>query len=189
MGSTASFSKDTGWVAYEHLQADIYDRVLSVLAEFDRITERRARPVGLHGVDLGGQSVAPTRAAIGVGLDPTALDQATELDHFRRKVEAGAEFLITQLFFDNRDYFRFVERARAAGVTPDRIIFAGVGKTRQEMAYALQEDILGSIEVGKLADILVLDKDPLQNMHFLEDGANISRIVKSIAAPRPSGSH
>jgi miniconductance mechanosensitive channel len=30
-----AFSKDTGWVAYEHLQADIYDRVLSVLAEFD----------------------------------------------------------------------------------------------------------------------------------------------------------
>ena len=36
-----------------------------------------------------------------------------------------------------------LRRARAAGVTPDRIIFAGVGKTRQEMAYALSEDILG----------------------------------------------
>ena len=36
-----------------------------------------------------------------------------------------------------------LRRARTAGVTPDRIIFAGVGKTRDEMAYALSQDILG----------------------------------------------
>ncbi len=36
-----------------------------------------------------------------------------------------------------------LKRARAAGVPPARIIFAGVGKTREEMAYALTEGILG----------------------------------------------
>jgi diaminopimelate decarboxylase len=36
-----------------------------------------------------------------------------------------------------------LRRARAAGVPADRIIFAGVGKTREEMAYALKEEILG----------------------------------------------
>ena len=36
-----------------------------------------------------------------------------------------------------------LRRARAAGVPADRIIFAGVGKTREEMAYALGEGILG----------------------------------------------
>ena len=36
-----------------------------------------------------------------------------------------------------------LRRARAAGVPPDRIIFAGVGKIREEMAYAINEDILG----------------------------------------------
>ncbi|MEL7048228.1 MAG: diaminopimelate decarboxylase, partial [Pseudomonadota bacterium] len=36
-----------------------------------------------------------------------------------------------------------LKRARAAGVPADKIIFAGVGKTREEMAYALKEGILG----------------------------------------------
>ncbi len=36
-----------------------------------------------------------------------------------------------------------LRRARAAGVAPSKIIFAGVGKTREEMAFAINEDILG----------------------------------------------
>jgi methylenetetrahydrofolate reductase (NADPH) len=43
-------------------------------------------------------------------------DPDSDLEWTRRKVELGAGFLITQLFFDNERYFRFVERARAAGI-------------------------------------------------------------------------
>ncbi len=47
---------------------------------------------------------------------PETRDLARDLAHLRTKVEAGVDFLVTQLFFDNAHYFRFVERARAAGI-------------------------------------------------------------------------
>jgi methylenetetrahydrofolate reductase (NADPH) len=43
-------------------------------------------------------------------------DLSLDLQRLRRKVDAGVDFLVTQLFFDNPRYFGFVERARAAGI-------------------------------------------------------------------------
>ena len=49
-------------------------------------------------------------------VHPEAADAATDLVHLAEKVARGAEFLVSQLFFDNERYFAFVERARAAGI-------------------------------------------------------------------------
>ena len=75
------------------------------------------------GIDLGGQPINPqTRAVIGVGLDPTALDRRRELDRFRQKVEAGAEFAITQPVFDPDALLAMLDEVQGHGVP----IIAGI---------------------------------------------------------------
>ncbi len=63
---------------------------------------------GNFGVDYGGACYPE--------MHPQAVSLDTDLEWTRIKVERGARFLITQLFFDNADYFRYLDRARAAGI-------------------------------------------------------------------------
>ena len=48
---------------------------------------------------------------------PEAPSFDTDIAHLRRKVDAGADFITTQLFFDNAVYYRFVDACRARGIT------------------------------------------------------------------------
>jgi methylenetetrahydrofolate reductase (NADPH) len=94
---------------------------------------RGDRPAGFTGTDAELFSTFPhasdlvayihdhhPQLAIGVAGFPEAHAEApsfaTDLAVMRRKVECGADFIITQLYFDNRVYFDYVERLGAQGV-------------------------------------------------------------------------
>ncbi len=78
-----------------------------------------------HGLDPGSNPIgAPTRWVIGVGVNPGALDLDRELSRFAWKVDAGAEFAVTQPVFDVRQLELFLERVEqfkipvVAGIWP-----------------------------------------------------------------------
>ncbi|MFA6716332.1 MAG: bifunctional homocysteine S-methyltransferase/methylenetetrahydrofolate reductase [Victivallaceae bacterium] len=64
-----------------------------------------------HGLDIGGKSIgAPTPICPGAGADPNAIDMERELERLRRKVEAGAEYIITQPVFDTAALLEFMAK-------------------------------------------------------------------------------
>src|SRR5205085_137269 len=64
-----------------------------------------------HGLDLGNNPVgSPTSFCIGVGVNPGALNLEEEIKRFEWKVEAGAEFAITQPVFDVEQLLSFLRR-------------------------------------------------------------------------------
>jgi len=50
-------------------------------------------------------------------MHPQSPDWQADIDNLKRKLDAGATRAITQMFFNNADYLRYLERARAAGIT------------------------------------------------------------------------
>jgi homocysteine S-methyltransferase len=64
-----------------------------------------------HGVDIGGRAIGcPTSFHIGVAVNPTALDLDREVRRLEYKIEAGAEFAVTQLIFDPAAFESFMKR-------------------------------------------------------------------------------
>jgi methylenetetrahydrofolate reductase (NADPH) len=84
-------------------------------------TEWKPHPGGLRfSTELASLITGRYPFAVGAAcfpeVHPEAPDMAHDLRFLREKIDAGASFLITQLFFDNELYFRFVDEARAAGI-------------------------------------------------------------------------
>jgi methylenetetrahydrofolate reductase (NADPH) len=106
----------------DRIDAAGIDNVFALRGDPPRGQEDFAQPEG----GLG--SAAELAAFISAGWDfgiggacfpevhPEAPDLETDLRYLKSKVDAGAGFLITQLFFDNQVYFDFVRAARARGI-------------------------------------------------------------------------
>jgi methylenetetrahydrofolate reductase (NADPH) len=80
-----------------------------------------AHPQGLsHASELIDLIAAEHAFCVGAACFPEthvdAPDLPSDLEHLKHKVERGASFLITNLFFENELYFRFVDEARAVGI-------------------------------------------------------------------------
>src|SRR5437660_7056001 len=78
-----------------------------------------------HGLDIGNNPIGePTAFCIGVGVNPGAINPDEEIRRFEYKVEAGAQYAITQPVFDTnqlRDFIRRIEHVRVpvvAGIWP-----------------------------------------------------------------------
>ncbi|MBL4702797.1 MAG: methylenetetrahydrofolate reductase [NAD(P)H] [Phycisphaeraceae bacterium] len=71
---------------------------------------------------FGEQGNHPDKRGFGIGVagfpegHPGTPNRLLEMDHLKAKVDAGADYICTQLFFENRDFFDFCERCELAGI-------------------------------------------------------------------------
>jgi methylenetetrahydrofolate reductase (NADPH) len=91
--------------------------------------ENKSQEAFQHAIDLvkfirrfNDSGAHPDRRGFGIGVagfpegHPATPNRLLEMDYFKAKVDAGADYIITQLFFDNRDFLDFRERCALAGI-------------------------------------------------------------------------
>ncbi len=95
-----------------------------------------------EGQDFSGKSIdAPASFYVGVAVNPSAEDLATEIDRFREKVEAGAQFAMTQALFDIAYLDRFLEEIGGESPIP---LLVGVWPVRSlQLAVRLHNEVPG----------------------------------------------
>lgn len=122
---TVDYSREEVRAVLQQLRDDGIENVLALRGDLptDREVVRQFR-YGAELVSFVREFGFCVGGAAHPELHPDSTDWDGEIRHAVEKVKAGCDFLVTQLFFDNADYFAYVERARAAGI--DVPIVAGI---------------------------------------------------------------
>ncbi len=118
---TVDYSRDEMRGVFEQLRSDGIENVLTLRGDEpeDADTDMATVRGFLHGSELASFASEFGFCIGGAAhpeMHPDSSDWQGEIRHAVGKVRAGCEFLITQLFFDDADYFAYVERARNAGI-------------------------------------------------------------------------
>jgi len=116
---TVHYSRDEVRKVLEGLRADGIENVLALRGDLPGDADPTAPRDFPHASDLAAFARGFDLSIGGAAHPERHPDSAAwdaDLDGARAKVEAGCEFLITQLFFDNADYFSYLERVRERGL-------------------------------------------------------------------------
>ncbi len=125
-----------------------------------------------HGLDLGNNPIGcPTAFSIGVGVNPGAINLDEEIKRFEWKVEAGAEYAITQPVYDTkqlRDFLKKIEHVRIPVIAG---IFPFVSSRNAEFMH---NEVPGVVVTEKILDRMRKASD-ISKEHAREEGLLIAR--------------
>jgi methionine synthase / methylenetetrahydrofolate reductase(NADPH) len=139
-----------------------------------------------HGLDPGGNAIgSATSFTIGVGVNPGAIDLEHELNRFYWKVEAGAEYAITQPIFDAEQLLRFIGELDSRGI---RIpIVAGIWP----LVSVRNAEFLANEVPGISVPDAVIDRmrsaQAKSQEHALQEGVAIARELFAAVRPEVQG--
>lgn len=123
-----------------------------------------------------------------------------DIQNLKKKIEAGAEYIVTQMFFDNENYFAFVKACRDAGITvpivPGLKLLKSVGQLRSlpkafhmDLPDALVDEVMETpahaLEIGKRwaqkqSEELLNAGAPCLHFYVLNDAAEIADVVRKL---------
>lgn len=166
----------------------------------DLVTQINDIKKGIYLDDISG--ALPMDFCVGVAGYPEkhfeAPNLATDIEYLKKKIDAGADYIVTQMFFDNRHYFNFVEKCREAGITVPIIPGLKILKSAKQLQTVpknfyidLPDELVGSVlespeharEIGKQwaikqSEELLQKGAPSLHFYIMNDTDTVIEVMK-----------